>query len=848
MKLLLRNLGSIVGVCLFAAAVFVLHHELKNYSYRDVVMELRQTPRVWWLVAAGLTILNYTVLTLSDSLALRYISHPIIYRKLALASFIGYAFSHNTTIIGGSAARYRIYSSLGLSAGEVARVVVFCGLTFWLGFFTLSGIALLVAPQHIPQALHLPIPSVRPLGVLFLAVAGSYFVATLVKRTPLRTRSWEFSFPSIRLSLSQLGISSLDWTLAAGVLYVLLPAGTHLTFPRFLESFLLAQAAGLLSYIPGGLGVFETVIVILLGDFTGTSGLVGSLLLYRLTYYLLPLGLASILLAGHELLAGRERVRRYGLVLGRWGAAIAPNLFAIGAYVAGAILLFSGALPAVRGRIGLLRDLLPLPAIEISHFLASLTGAALLLLARGLQRRLDAAYHLTLVLLAAGIVFSLLKGLDYEEATILAVMLLALLPCREEFHRKASLIMGRFTLGWIILIAATLLSAAWLGMFSYKHVEYSHELWWRFAFHGDAPRFLRATAGAIVLVLLYGLAKLLAPARPKPVVLSGAIRDTIEAIVRDSPRTYANLALLGDKEFVLSENNTAFIMYGIEGRSWITVGDPVGPEDQWEDLIWRYVELSDTYGGQPVFYQVEAPHLHWYTELGLSFLKLGEEARVDLTSFSLEGGSRKGLRHSHNKAVSEGCTFSILPAQEVPGVIHVLKDISDAWLTEKHTSEKRFSLGFFDPLYLSQGPVAVVHVGRRIVGFANLWLGAGKNELSIDLMRYLPDSPPDIMDYLFIELLSWGHEQGYEWFNFGMAPLSGLESRAAAPFWSKAGALLFQHGEHFYNFQGLRQYKEKFDPQWRPMYLVCRGGLTLPRVLANVATLTSGGIREVVAK
>ncbi|MGE5297395.1 MAG: bifunctional lysylphosphatidylglycerol flippase/synthetase MprF, partial [Solirubrobacterales bacterium] len=649
-------------------------------------------------------------------------------------------------------------------------------------------------------------------------------------------------------SLAQLGISATDWILAAGVLYSLLPAGIHLTFPHFLECFLLAQAAGLLSYIPGGLGVFETIIVVLLADYVDKSSLIGILLLYRLTYYLLPLGLASVLLAGHEIITRGERVRRYGIALGKWGAATAPHLFAAGAYVAGAILLFSGALPAVRGRMGLLRDLLPLPAIEISHFLASLTGAALLLLARGLQRRLDAAYHLTILLLCAGIAFSLLKGLDYEEAAILTVMLLALLPCRDQFHRKASLVTGRFTLGWAILVAVTLLSAIWLGMFSYEHVEYSHELWWRFTFHGDAPRFLRATAGATVLILLYGVARLLAPSRPAPVLATETTLKMVETIVRNSPRTYANLALLGDKEFVFSPDNAAFIMFGIEGRSWVAMGDPVGPEDQWEDLLWRYVELSDTYGGRPVFYQVAAQYLHLYTELGLSFLKLGEEARVELSSFSLEGGSRKGLRHSHNRVLSANCTFSILPVEQVAETLDVLKDISDAWLAEKHTSEKRFSLGFFDSSYIRRNPVAVVRRDQQIIAFANLWQGAQKKELSVDLMRYRPDSPPDIMDFLFIELLLWGRQEGYQQFNFGMAPLSGLENRALAPLWSKAGALLFRLGEHFYNFQGLRQYKEKFDPRWSGMYLACDGGLALPRVLANVATLTSGGIREVVAK
>jgi phosphatidylglycerol lysyltransferase len=104
------------------------------------------------------------------------------------------------------------------------------------------------------------------------------------------------------------------------------------------------------------------------------------------------------------------------------------------------------------------------------------------------------------------------------------------------------------------------------------------------------------------------------------------------------------------------------------------------------------------------------------------------------------------------------------------------------------------------------------------------------------------------MDALFLELMLWGREQGYRWFNLGMAPLSGLEERTLAPPWNRAGAWIFRHGEHFYNFQGLRRYKEKFDPVWEPRYLACPGGLALPRVLADIAALIAGGLRGVVGR
>jgi phosphatidylglycerol lysyltransferase len=166
-----------------------------------------------------------------------------------------------------------------------------------------------------------------------------------------------------------------------------------------------------------------------------------------------------------------------------------------------------------------------------------------------------------------------------------------------------------------------------------------------------------------------------------------------------------------------------------------------------------------------------------------------------------------------------------------------LKTISDAWLAEKAASEKGFSLGFFDERYLSRFPCAVVREAGRIVAFANLWCGARREELSIDVMRYAPGSPQDVMEYLFIELMLWGQREGYQWFNLGMAPMSGVDDRPLAPLWNRAVHLAYSHGDRFYSFEGLRKYKEKFHPVWRPKYLASPGGIALPRILTDLAAL-----------
>ena len=432
---------------------------------------------------------------------------------------------------------------------------------------------------------------------------------------------------------------------------------------------------------------------------------------------------------------------------------------------------------------------------------------------------------------------SLLKGFDYEEAILLALILIALIVSRKQYYRKGTLIHARFSLAWTSTILVIVICSIWLGFFAYKHVDYSNELWWVFTFKGNASRFMRGSIGAVIFLMLFALSKLIAAHKPRSQQPTASEQAAVTEIVKATPKTSPYLALLGDKPLLLNEQQTAFLMYGVQKRSWITFGDPVGPEEEHAELIWQFRELVDRYDGWPVFYQVEPENLSLYLDQGMSILKLGEEARVPLKSFDLAGSSRKKLRQTVNHCQKEQCEFSIIPVDQVSGALPELKQISDSWLTAKRVSEKGFSLGYFDENYLKQFPIAVVKQNGKTIAFANILEGADREELSVDLMRYLSDAPASVMEYLFIELMLWGKQQGYAWFNLGMAPLSGMQSRPLAPVWNRTANLIFRHGDHFYHFEGLRNYKEKFDPVWTPKYLASPGGLALPHILSDIVAL-----------
>jgi len=844
--LLRRIAGPLLSVGMLCLALWALHLLARDVTYHQIRQYVESVSRERLLLAIVLTMLGFGVMSFYDRFGLAAIGRSLPWRRVTLISFISYAFSNavGMSLLVSGSIRYRFYLQNGLSTTEIAKLVLYCTLSFWLGLLALTGVTLLIVP--LPSGL--PMSDWRiTLAIALTAIPLAWVLGGFIRK-PIKLWRWRVLLPRPLAALRQVLVGALDWWLAAAVMYVLMPDRLNAGFGHFLAIFVIAQIAGLISHVPGGLGVFEAVMLAGFGA-TGNKALaapiLGSLAAFRIVYYLMPLCAATVLVLQREARGLRQRS-----LWSPWFTGLLPSFFAGLTLVSGAVLLFSGATRALPDRMAILRDVLPLSVLEVSHLLASVIGMLLLILARGLQRRLDAAYWLTLVLLVAGAVLSLLKGIDYEEASLLALLAMALAPAHRLFYRRASLFSTSFSAGWIVAILAVFGCATWLVMFSYKHVEYSSSLWWEFSFHqGGAPRALRALVGAAAAGLLFALAALIKPQRLRRAPPSEAELQRALPLIRGFHSAQAHLALMGDKHLLFDAEGKAFLMYDTEGRSWVTMGDPVGEdENARRELVWSFLEQCERAGGWPVFYQVSPDDLDMYLEVGMNLLKIGEEARVRLADFNLDGKSKKTLRGTVNKLSRDGLRLEIVPADEVAPLLPRLKEISDAWLADKHAREKRFSLGAFDPRYLVRTPMALVWQGEQIVAFANLFLTDTREEASLDLMRFVPDGPSGIMDYLFVELMQWAKREGYRWFNLGMAPLAGLTSRRQAPLWNRFGALVFGRGERFYNFQGLQRYKDKFDPEWEPRYMAVPGGIALPMILANVASLISGGLTGVVRR
>jgi phosphatidylglycerol lysyltransferase len=845
--MLRRYLSALVPFALFCAALVALHRLGGEFHLRDILAEFATIEHWRVLVAIALAAGSYLVLTGYERLALGYVGRSLPWPKYALTSFVAYAVGHNVGVaaLSGGAIRYRIYTPLGFGASEIARIVAFCTITFGLGASTLAGVSLIANAGEASSLLHSTTQLSTALGVLALFAVGGFLVACALRRTPLEWRGISIRLPAFGTAIGQIALAATDLALACAALYVLLPASANVSYLAFAGLYMVALAASLLSLVPGGLGVFESIVVLLLPGVPAPQ-MLGALLAYRLVYYALPFGVALLLLSAHEIRQRRARLTEVWTWTQRSLDFVVPQAIALLVFGAGFLLLLSGATPGTAGRLAALDRFLPLPILELSHLAGSAVGVLLLILAHGLMRRLDGAWQVTMSLVGAGVLASLLKGLDFEEALLLCGAMLPLWWTRKQFYRQSSLLTEPLSPAWLASAGIAIGASVWVGMLAYRHVPYANELWWQFALDGQASRMLRANLLAVLVLGAFAAHRLLAPARSSPARPSMGDVDRAIPIIRSSPDTSANLALLGDKSLLFSDTGRSFLMYGVARRSWIAMGDPVGDVEEREDLVWRFRELSDRADAWSVFYQVSPENLSLYVDAGLALSKLGEEARVRLDAFTLEGSSRASLRQARRRAERDGLSFRIAGLEEVAALLPRLKLISDDWLQTKAVAEKGFSLGRFSEPYLRRFPMALVEHSGHLVAFADLWEGGTREELSVDLMRHSSVAPSSVMDYLFIELMLWGRIQGYRWFNLGMAPLSGLEAHRLAPAWHKVGRLIYRYGENFYNFEGLRRYKEKFLPEWRPRYLAAPGGLAQPRVLLDVTSLISGGLVDAV--
>ncbi|MDQ0458456.1 bifunctional lysylphosphatidylglycerol flippase/synthetase MprF [Rhizobium paknamense] len=841
-----RPLMAVFTLVVFAAVGLAIYRLTEEVSYDDVVAAMSTTGIDQIGLAILFTVLSFLSLCLYDWNAMAFIGRKRPFPEVALTAFSAYAVGNAAGfgMLSGGAIRYRSYSRAGLGPDDIGRVIAFVTLSFSLGLAAVTALSLIPMSGEIAPLIGIDPNWLR--GIAIVMLAGFALLVIIGER-----RSLTFAGVTLRLADSltlsrQFLVTVADLAFSASVVYALLPEQAAISWPAFFAIYSIAIGIGVLSHVPAGIGVFETVIIASLGPTTNVDAVLASLVVYRLIYYVLPLVIAIILVTFTEL---RHVAKTPALAgVGRTASRISPALLAALAVILGTMLIFSSVTPTPESYLELLQGIVPLSVVEGAHFFSSLLGLLLVIAARGLAQRLDGAWWAATVGSAFALVLALLKAFAIFEAGALGVLLIGLVSSKRLFVRPASLFRQALTTSWLTAIAVICLGACFLLFFVYRDVDYSHALWWDFEFSEEAPRSLRAMLGLTVFASAVAILSLLRPAAPAVTPSSPEDVDKAVAILKRYDVADSNLVRTGDKAVMFSPDGEAFLMYGKQGRSWIAFLDPVGPKKSRDELVWQFVEAARLAGCRAVFYQASPQLLPAIADAGLQAFKLGELATVDLSRFELKGGKWANLRQTASRAERDGLSFEIIPVEGVPAVLEDLRAVSDGWLAQHRTKEKGFSLGAFTDDYMLAQPVIVLRFEGQIVAFANILVTDTKVEASIDLMRFSPEAPKGSMDYLFVSLLTHLRGEGYQHFNLGMAPLSGLSRREVAPVWDRIANTFYEHGERFYNFKGLRAFKSKFHPEWQPRYLAVSGGLSPVIALLDATLLIGGGLKGVVKK
>jgi phosphatidylglycerol lysyltransferase len=531
--------------------------------------------------------------------------------------------------------------------------------------------------------------------------------------------------------------------------------------------------------------------------------------------------------------------------------------------IVGIVNLLSAVTPGVPERIELIREIFPFPVRASAHLFAVLSGFILLTLAASLLRRKRVAWLITIGLLSVSVISNLIKGFDYEESILAGVPLVQLLAMRDEFTAQSD--RPSLARGLWVLTAALLFTLVYgtLGFYILDRAFKQQFDFWQAVdqtlamfFTADnaglqpATRFGQFFADSVewvgVLTLLYALWMLL-----QPVIQRSGATDVEKHRARELVEQYgrsslARFALMDDKFYFFSPSGRSVIAYVPKGRGAIALGDPIGAVEDRQEAIVSFQQFCTRNDWLPAFYQTLPNDIELYKNLGFQVLQIGEEAIVDLKSFTLEGKAGKRLRPSINKLTKSGYTIEFFQPPISKSLLQTLREVSNEWLQTMQGSEKKFSLGWFDEAYLRECEIAVVQFNdpktsvSKITAFANVITEYQCNDVTFDLMRHRQEIENGTMDFLFVAMLEHFKGRGYDGFNLGLSALSGVGETEESQRLEQGVRYLYEHLNQFYNFQGLHEYKDKFRPRWEPRYFVYPGLTSLPDVVVALVRADSG--------
>ncbi|MGE8078809.1 bifunctional lysylphosphatidylglycerol flippase/synthetase MprF [Peribacillus loiseleuriae] len=827
-----RTVKIIFPLILLVLAVLEMKKFTGNVDVQLLRHEVSQLHFAKTLFVLLLTFCSIFPMVFYDVFLVKILGIRVPLKELVKKSLVANTFSNLIGFGGlvGVALRTYFYNEYEDDRKRLVKKIAFVSL------FTLTGISLL---SWIVLVAYRNSPLIQDTRWLFWAVVavGMYWPIFIIVHIIQRKKATG-SVIDFGIVIKLLMVSLLEWIgafLAIWLLSFILKLPIY--FNDLVPVFIVASCAGIISMIPGGFGSFDLVFI------WGTHALgvpdekvLVLLLFYRIGYFILPFFVGVFLFIKDFWNKWNKSWNNVpNVVIVRISHVILTFLV----FFSGIILLLSAAVPGIIGRLQIAQEFLSLPIMNISHQLSVATGFILLGLSRSIQYKVKRSYPLTMGVLFLAALFSFFKGLDYEEALYLLIVIVLLRMSKKRFYRENFILSwGKtiFDIAVFVMITFMYVLIGYLNLPSSK-LKVSSKLS-PFVIQDYHDLFNSALIGLLIALSLFIVGYLLSRDKKwsmeASLVQEGKIMEHLDKF---NGTVLTHLIFLHDKYIYWNKKNNVMFSYQIYSDKLVVLGDPIGERDEMLLAIEEFRETSDLYGFTPVFYEVSNTMLPYLHENGYDFFKLGEEAYVDLDSFSYSGKKMKGARAVKNKFERENYHFGIVAPPFDEDLMKELRGISNEWLQGR--TEKGFSLGFFDEDYLNKAEIAVVKdEGKRILGFVNIMPVYDKKQtISLDLMRFGKDAPSGTMDFVFLSLFEWAKEQGYKSFNIGMAPLSNVGLSKYSFLSEKIASQIFMHGQFLYSFHGLRKFKEKYADTWQPKYLAYRKKTSLPFTMTQITLL-----------
>ena len=638
-------------------------------------------------------------------------------------------------------------------------------------------------------------------------------------------------------------ISLSEWVTTIVLIYsIVYILGANVSFIKFFPIFVAAIVVAMLSMSPGGIGTFDLTLLLGLEALGIRSELVLlAIFLYRLTYYIIPVMIGLILYATELWNKVDEDLR---CILGSILSNVAHWCLVVLVFLAGVMLLVSEAMPGVINRIYWIDKIFNRSIIYISGDLSVIVGFLLIAISMVITYKSKSVYKISMILVILSFIFTSLRGFNHETAIYLVVVGIALRMSKNKFYRESFITRwGRLIFDFVVLLAFQIL---YLGI-SYMNlsgkidklpVMLRPEI--HYSYYYAIKLIVISSIGLLTALLFLAVLSKFNKKNKFPKITLDKCEDKVEEILyKYGGTSVSHFIYLRDKFIYINKDGDVLLQYQIYANKVAVLGNPVGDKNKFFDIIQEFYDLSDKYGYTPVFCAIDKNMIPYLHETGYQFMKLGEEARVKLDTFTLEGRKMKSVRNAISRVEKEKYTFDIIKPPFSNEFISEIRKVSNEWLGNR--KEKGFSIGFFDEEYLSRADIAIVrNKNNEIKGFTNIMpMYDGNKTLSIDLMRFSHDTCNGIMDYMFVNLFKWGRENGYIRFNMGMAPLANVGTSKYSFTSEKIASQVYLHGQYFYSFKGLKNFKQKYAEIWDGRYIAYKRKTSLVFTMIQVILLVS---------